>query len=318
MISTPWSRSLGLNAPIVNAPMGGAAGYALATAVSNAGGLGMIGIGSAGSAESLRTQLQGLGRFDRPFGIGLLGWAVQTSPQLLSTALAACPTVVSVSFGDDLGWIRQVHEADILAATQVADLAGALRAVDAGVDIIVARGSEGGGHGEPRVGTLPLLTGILDRVDVPVIAAGGIASGRGLAAVLAAGAAAAWVGTAFSICPESMLDNGARDAVLIATDTDTVTTRVFDVAAGYPWPTHQPERVLRNAFSDRWDGRDDALRRDEDAVAELTEAISAGEFRLAPINAGQGVSSLTKVRSAAELIDQFCTDAAALLHRRYD
>lgn len=318
MISTPWSRSVGLTAPILNAPMGGVAGSALATAVSHAGGLGMIGMGSAGSVESLRAQLRALGQLDRPFGIGLLGWAVETEPQLLSVALDARPTLVSVSFGDDWGWIRRTHDAGVLAVTQVFDVRGALRAVEAGVDVVVARGLEGGGHGEFRVGTLPLLAGILDRVEVPVIAAGGIASGRGLAAVLAAGAAAAWVGTAFSVCPESMLTDGAREAVLNATDTDTVTTRVFDIAAGYPWPRHQPERVLRNAFSDRWDGHEDDLRRDAAAVADLAQAVESGDFQVAPVNAGQGVSSITAVSTAADLIQQLCADAEALLHRRYD
>lgn len=307
-----------MTAPILNAPMGGVAGYALAAAVSNAGGLGMIGVGSAGSAEALHQLLHRTGALVRPSGIGLLGWAIETEPQLLSTALAACPTIVSVSFGDDWTWIRRAHDAGVLAVTQVADVSGALRAVDAGVDVVVARGSEGGGHGEPRVGTLSLLTGILDQVDVPVIAAGGIASGRGLAAILAAGASAAWVGTAFSVCPESMLTDGARKALLKAADTDTTTTRVFDVAAGYPWPPHQPERVLRNAFSDRWDGREDELRHDANALAELTEAVATGDYRIAPVNAGQGVASLTQVRSAAELIEQFCAEAAALLHRPYN
>lgn len=309
---------MGLTAPIINAPMGGVAGYALARAVSTAGGLGMVGMGSAGSVEALNTQLRGLGDLGRPFGIGLLGWAVEIEPQLLSTALQAQPTLVSVSFGNDWTWIRHTHDAGVLAVTQVADVRGALRAVDAGVDVVVTRGMEGGGHGEPRVGTLPLLTEILDRVDVPVIAAGGIASGRGLAAVLAAGASAAWVGTAFAVCPESMLTDGARDAVINATDTDTITTRVFDVAAGYPWPPHQPERVLRNAFSDQWDGREAALLDDPDARAALAAANSAGNYRLAPVNAGQGVASITAVLSAAELIGKFCTEAAALLHRRYD
>jgi len=115
-----------------------------------------------------------------------------------------------------------------------------------------------------------------------------------------------------------MLTDGARDAVLNAAETDTTTTRVFDVAAGYPWPPHQPERVLHNAFSTRWDGHEDDLQRDADAIARLTEAISAGDYRTAPVNAGQGVSSLHTVQSAAELIEQFCTEAAALLHRRYD
>lgn len=278
----------------------------------------MVGMGSAGSVEALNTQLRGLDDFGRPFGIGLLGWAVEIEPQLLSTALGAQPALISVSFGNDWTWIRHTHDAGVLAVTQVADVRGALRAVDAGVDVVVARGMEGGGHGEPRVGTLPLLTEILDRVDVPVIAAGGIASGRGLAAVLAAGASAAWVGTAFSVCPESMLADGAREALLNATDTDTLTTRLFDIAAGYQWPPHQPERVLRNTFSDRWDGHEDELPQDPAALADLAKAAASGDFRVAPVNAGQGVASITTVLTAAELIEHLCTGAETLLHRRWD
>ncbi len=108
----------------------------------------------------------------------------------------------------------------------------ARRAADAGIDVLVARGAEGGGHGEPLVGTLPLLDGVLNVTSIPVLAAGGISSSRGLAAVVAAGASGAWMGTAFAACPESLASDAARTALLQAIDTDTVTTKVFDVALG--------------------------------------------------------------------------------------
>ena len=129
-------------------------------------------------------------------------------------ALAARPDLLSVSFGDDWAWVSSAHAAGVRVATQVGTVDAALRAVDAGVDVLVARGAEGGGHGEPRVGALPLLTEMLDRVDAPVLAAGGIASARGLAAVLAAGASGAWLGTVFSTCAEALTPTGgARGAV---------------------------------------------------------------------------------------------------------
>lgn len=314
-LSTPWSKTLGLSTPIVNAPMGGAAGHALAAAVSRAGGLGMIGIGSAGTVEQLDIHLQSLHGLDKPFGIGLLGWAVESNPELLSAALRAKPTLLSVSFGDDWGWIEQAHHAGAIVATQVGDVRRALRAVDAGADVIVARGLEAGGHGEPRVGTLPLLAAILDRVDVPVIAAGGIASGRSLAAVLAAGASAAWVGTAFSACTESMLSDGARLALLSADETQTTTSRSFDIALGYPWPAHQPERVLRNMFTARWDSLENELETNPAAQQALIAAINGGDYQLAPVNAGQGVASIETVLSASELVNQMSTGAASLLGR---
>jgi nitronate monooxygenase len=304
-LSTEWSRSLGLDAPVVNAPMGGAAGGALAAAISRAGGLGMIGIGSAGSATQLEEQLGHVGELERPFGIGLVDVSMARDPLLLPTALAAQPTLVSVSFADNWDWVSQVHDAGIIAATQVADLRGAQRAVAAGVDVLVARGAEGGGHGEPLIGTLPLLTAVLDHMSVPVLAAGGISSGRGLAAVLAAGAAGAWLGTVFAACTESLASDETRRALLAAQDTDTVLTRVFDIAAGYQWPPNVPERVLRNDFSEKWTGHEDGV----------LAAVATEDHRLAPVNAGQGVAALTAIRPAGETVTQLCTNAAELLGR---
>lgn len=303
MVSTNWSRSMGIDVPIVNAPMGGVAGGALAAAVSRAGGLGMIGMGSAGTAEKLAAQLPHVSNLNRPFGIGLVGWVTAQQPDLLDTALEAGPVLLCVSFGDSWDWVARAHDSGVIAATQVSDVASAERAVGAGVDVVIARGAEGGGHGRPLIGALPLLTALLDRVPVPVLAAGGIANARGLAAVLAAGAAGAWLGTAFCACPESLLSDTARAVMLAAADTDTVTTRVFDIASGYPWPPSLPERVLRNDFSDRWDGDEDSI--DAAAVADLAQAIAAEDYSRAPINAGQGVGALTAVRSAAEVIAAF-------------
>ncbi|EHB53692.1 2-nitropropane dioxygenase NPD [Mycolicibacterium rhodesiae JS60] len=303
-MNTDWSRSIGIDVPIVNAPMGGVAGGALAAAVSGAGGLGMIGMGSSGTAERLAAELEHVSNLEGPFGIGLVDWVVASRPGLIDTALAAGPTLLCVSFGDTWDWVPRAHDAGVIAATQVSDLASAQRAVTAGIDVVIARGAEGGGHGQPLVGTLPLLTALLDRVSVPVLAAGGISSARGLAAVLAAGASAAWVGTAFCACRESLLSDKARDVMLAAGETGTVTTRVFDIALGYPWPAQLPERVLCNSFSDRWDGDEAALSVDSGAAEELAQAIAAENYSVAPINAGQGVGELVEVRSVAEVIDK--------------
>jgi nitronate monooxygenase len=198
VLATPWSRDFGLRVPIVNAPMGGVAGGRLAAAVTAAGGLGMIGMGSAANRASLAAELPHVsGRF----GIGLVDWVMRSQSGLLHDALAAGPTLLSVSFGADWSLVAAAHDAGIATATQVYDAVGARRAADAGVDILVARGAEGGGHGEVRLGTLPLLDVVLDAVSVPVLAGGGIASSRSLAAVLAAGASGAWLGTRLAACP---------------------------------------------------------------------------------------------------------------------
>ncbi|OFB38288.1 2-nitropropane dioxygenase [Mycolicibacterium sp. (ex Dasyatis americana)] len=276
-LATTWSRSIGIDAPIVNAPMGGAAGGRLAAAVSAAGGLGMVGMGSSATAEQLTAELALLD--GQRFGIGLVHWVAQDRPDLLEVALAARPALLSVSFGDDWAWVRRAHDAGLTVTTQVATVDAARRAVDAGVDVVVARGAEGGGHGEPTVGTLPLLAEVLDTVDVPVLVAGGISSPRAVAAVLAAGAAAAWVGTAFAACAEALTPSAARDALLAAQSESTELTTAYDVAAGYRWPASIPERVLRGS----------------------------------PVNAGQGVGLVTASDGAAEILRSLCDGAEQLL-----
>lgn len=302
---------MSLEVPIVNAPMGGTAGGALAAAVSRAGGLGMIGMGSSATAAKLSAELPHVSGLR--FGIGLVHWVMMAEPELLEVALAAKPALLSVSFGEDWSWVSRAHDAGVPAAAQVADVAGARRAADAGVDVLVARGAEGGGHGEPRVGTLPLLTEVLDAVDVPVLGAGGIASARGLAAVLAAGASGAWLGTVFTTCTEAATSAAGRDLLLAASGDQTVTTRVFDVAQQYPWPATLPERVLHNDFVARFDGREDLVG--AEARAELAAAAADEDYRVAPVNAGQGVGMVRDSGSAAEVIERLCVGAEHLLSR---
>jgi nitronate monooxygenase len=285
-LSTPWSVAMEMAVPIVNAPMGGAAGGRLAAAVTAAGGLGMIGMGSAATAGALRTELSAVGTPGGPFGIGLVHWVMAAEPELLEVALAARPALLCVSFGEDWSWVCAAHDAGVPVATQVADVAAARCAVDAGVDVLVARGLEGGGHGTPTLGTLPLLAEVLDAVEVPVLAAGGIASARALAAVLAAGASGAWVGTAFAVCAEALTPPAVCAQLIAAASEATVTTREFDIAAGYRWPATIPERVLIDA-----DGRP------------------------TPVNAGQGVGMVTGAPTAAELIERMSSQAASLLAR---
>lgn len=313
-LSTPWSQAAGLRLPILNAPMGGVAGGRLAAAVTAAGGLGMIGMGSTATAASLATELAALGAAPR-FGIGLVDWVIRDQPDLFEAALAAHPTLLSVSFGADLSWVQRAHAAGILAATQVYDADSARRAQDAGLDVLVARGAEGGGHGEIRLATLPLLDAVLGAVEIPVLAAGGICGPRSLAAVLAAGAAGAWLGTVFSACPEALTGEGARRALIAAAGTDTITTRVFDVGQRLDWPARFPSRVLRNEFTSRWTGREDALADDREAGAELAAGIAADDQRVAPVDAGQGVGMLTDNRLAAAVLDELCTGAQRLLAR---
>jgi nitronate monooxygenase len=312
MLSTAWSESMGLRVPIVNAPMGGVAGGRLAAAVTAAGGLGMVGMGSAGSTSALTTELP---HVREKFGIGLVDWVIRKEPELLDAALAAQPVLLSVSFGTDLSWVRRAHDAGIATATQVYNSVEAQRAQDAGIDVLVARGSEGGGHGDATIGTLPLLDTVLDVATVPVLAAGGIASARSLAAVLAAGASGAWLGTVLSACPEALTTEASRRALVAARETDTISTRVFDIVRGLPWSKRFPSRVLRNDFVARWSGHEDALADSSDAERELAVATAADDRRTAPVDAGQGVGMVTDVAPVGEVIERLCAGAEQLLAR---
>ncbi len=304
---------MGIAAPVLNAPMGGVAGGRLAAAVSRAGGLGMIGVGSAGSVAFLEKEAGHPRRAGLRFGIGLLDWALARDTALLDAAIEASPTLISVSFGEAWSWAERVRDAGIVTAAQVSDLATARRAADGGIDVLVTRGAEGGGHGQPSVGTLPLLEDVLDALPLPVVAAGGISSPRGLAAVLAAGASGAWIGTAFAATPESLASDTAKSALVRAQGTDTVTTRVFDVGLGYPWPDKYPERVLRNAFWERWAGREEGLRADPEALAELARGRERGDPGFAHVDAGQGVGQLVEFSPASDIVERLCAGAADLL-----
>ena len=290
--------------------MGGVAGGRLAAAVSAAGGLGMVGMGSAGSVAALTTELAYV---SGSFGIGFVDWVRRQEPGLLEAALAARPSLLSVSFGADWSWVDPVHDAGILAATQVYSSAEARRAQDAGIDVLVARGAEGGGHGEVRVATLPLLDAVLEAVSVPVLAAGGIASPRSLAAVLAAGASGAWLGTCLAACPEALTSDNARRALIAADETATASTRVFDVGQDRPWPARFPSRVLANDYLARWTGQEEVLAADADARAELRTGIAADDTRVAPVDAGQGVAMVTAVAPAGQVIGHLCAGAEKLL-----
>jgi nitronate monooxygenase len=242
-----------------------------------------------------------------------LDWALALEPRLLDAAIAASPVLISVSFGDTWHWAERVREGGIVTTAQVSCVETARSAADAGIDVLVARGAEGGGHGEPVVGTLPLLESILEMASLPVLAAGGISTSRGLAAVLAAGASGAWLGTAFAACPESLASDATRSALIVAKDTDTATTRLFDIALGYPWPTKYPERVLRNEFWERWQGREEQFSADPEAISDFKASRASGDPGSAQVDAGQGVGRITQVRTASDVVSRMCAGAVELL-----
>jgi nitronate monooxygenase len=317
VLRTILTEKWGLKYPILNAPMAGVAHGRLAKAVSEAGGLGMLGIGRD-TPEFIEREVA-LIRQDNPqikFGIGLLGWAIQAEPAIFEAALAARPFLVSISAGDFTPYVKRLQAAGILVATQVHNREEALAAQSAGVDLIAAQGTEAGGHTNKLVSTLPLLQVVLEAVNIPVLASGGVASGRGLAAVLAAGAEGLWSGTAFLACPETSAVQSARERVLQAKETDTVLTAVYDRANHLPWPESIPGRALRNDFTNRWDSREKELLQDQSALNELKQAAAEKNYTVAPIYAGEAVGLVNRQRSAAEVVQSLCNEAEQLLRSR--
>jgi nitronate monooxygenase len=304
-MQTWLTRTLRIDVPLVQAPMARVAEGPLAAAVSAAGALGMIGVGPASTPEWILEQARVAAASGRPYGIGLMAWALEHNPAQLDAAMESDAALVSVSFGAFEEPVADLKRSGKTVATQVGNLAEARRAEAAGVDLLVARGGEGGGHGRNDVGTLPLLQLVLEEVDVPVVAAGGIATGRGLAAVLAAGAAGAWTGTAFLTCRESASSGEARERLAEANDTATAYGRVFDLAQRAAWPPEYGGRALRNVFFEQWQQREDELGADDAAVERYAQAVRDRDFDTAVIYAGQGAGLLGREASAADVVAAF-------------
>jgi nitronate monooxygenase len=313
MLRTPVTDMLEIAVPIIGAPMAGVSGGRLAAAVSAGGGLGMIGVGNTTTPEAIRTEAAQAREAGARFGIGLMAWALPRQPAQFDATLEAGPALVSLSFGDIRPWALRFREAGIRVATQVGHVEGARAAADQGVDLIVARGAEAGGHGLDAVATLPLLQGVLDAVDVPVLAAGGIVTARGIAAVLAAGAAGAWLGTALLSALEAANDPAARARVRAASETDTIYTRVFDIGQRIPWPREYGGRALANDFTRRWAGQESELANDRDAHTEIVVARRAADYDIAHLYAGQGVGLVTEERSATAIVSDLAAGAEQLL-----
>ena len=316
-MNTELSTGWGLRVPVVGAPMAYVAGGELAGAITAAGGLGMIGVGSSTDPGWITEQCA-LARPHGRFGLGLTAWALTDRPDLLETALAEEPFLVSVSFGDLEPYAAQVRDSGALLVTQVSDRDGAARAVDCGVDAVVAQGTDAGGH-TGSVGTLPLLDvvlGVAERAGVPVLAAGGVATGRALAGVLAMGAAGAWIGTRFAASAQALGTAAAKARIVAARETDTVHTRVFDITQGLGWPPRYPGRALRNAFTDRWHGREGTLAAQRDTVSgDLAAARQRADYDTMYVYAGQAAGLVDAVEDARDLVTRIGAEAAEYLRR---
>ncbi len=317
MIHTRLCDLLGIAHPVINAPMTGTATADLAAAVANAGGFGLIG-GSGGNADWLRAQIRATReRTDRPFGVGFISLFAGTD-DLVRVAIEERVAAIAHSFADPTPSVGAAHAAGILVIAQVQSIAQAVAAARAGVDVIAAQGTEAGGHTGTHSATLPLVPAVIDTVgDIPVIAAGGIADGRGLAAALMLGAEGVWIGTRFMASREWAGDAWGQARVVAAGTDDTVLTRAYDLAMGHPFPASYPARVIRNDFTAAWDGRDAAIVARSAALrAEIQRAERAGDARIAEVIGGNAVGLVHSVEPAGDILRRIVAEAETILRTR--
>lgn len=316
-IHTPLTDLLGLRYPILLAPMGAVAGGALAAAVTHSGGLGLIGPGYLGD-DWINREFDAAG--NARVGVGFITWDLAKSPQRLATCLARKPAAVMLSFGDAMPYVAAVRQAGAKLILQVQSVAAAKEAARLGADVVVAQGIEGGGHGaKPEQGRslLPLLPAVVDAVaPVPVVAAGGIADGRGLAAALTLGAAGALIGTRFYACRESLGHANAKAKIVESSGDQTLRTRIFDIARAIDWPLEYTGRAIANDLSRRWHGREAALEAALDEEKQrYVAAAAAGDVDTSVVWAGEGIDLIHGVEPAAEIVERLAAEARAALEK---
>jgi len=322
---TAGCKRLGIEVPIIQAPMGGAVGPAIAAAVSNAGGLGTLALWGADIQRLRQLVRETRALTAKPFAVNLNLEFPQE--ERLDACLQEGVPVISFFWGDPSGLVTRAKSAGATVLHTVGTAEEARRAVASGVDVVVAQGWEAGGHVRGKVATMPLIPAVVDAVGpVPVFAAGGIADGRGLAAALALGASGAWIGTRFLASNEVTIHPRYRERILQATEDDTVyLEELFDI----DWPK-APHRVLRNSTVDAWEAAGRPATGERPGEGEVvansksrgpivryrsyTPAADAeGDIDALSLWAGQSVALVHKQQPAAEIVREIVGEAEAIL-----
>ena len=301
--------------PVMLAGMGGVSYHQLVAAVSEAGGFGCLGASTMGSDEMVDEIAKVRALTDKPFGVDLLTAASRDMGAQVEKIIAGGARVFVAGLGVPRDVIDQCHAANLLVVNMCGKVRHALAAVEAGCDIVVAQGTEAGGH-TGQVATLPLVPQIVDAVGdkVPVVAAGGIFDGRGLAAALALGADGVWVGTRFIATPEARAVKGYKDTLIDLHEDGTVVSRAY---------TGKTCRVVRNSYTQYFEEHPDELtpfpmqagRAMQDGVFHLGRDESAAdvdpEREFFP--AGQGAGAIHELVPAGELVRRFVDDAESAI-----
>lgn len=313
---TPVCRAIGIDYPVLQAGMGMIAQAELAAAVSEAGGLGVIGTGLSMTPDELREQVRALRRVTRkPFGVDILfatirakGSSVVTYTEnvngLIEVTLDERVPVLISGLGSPKGAVPEAHGRGIYVMSVIGAERHARKAVEAGVDAVIASGSEGGGH-VGLVGTVALVPAVVNAVDVPVIAAGGLADGPGLAAALMWGAQGVWLGTRFIATREAGAHHNYKAKIAASGVSETTVTRAH---------SGKPCRMIRNAFTEYWSEREDRILPYPRQALEVGNPASVrgrleGDDEWGVLPAGQSVGLIASVESAGEVVHEIVREA---------
>jgi nitronate monooxygenase len=316
-VKTRLTEFFGIEHPIVSAPMALISGGRLAAAVTSSGGLGLIG-GGYGDSDWLKREFD-LADGAR-VGCGFITWSLARTPELLDETLQRRPATIMLSFGALQPLAERIHAAGVPLMAQVQTLEHARQALDAGAQILVAQGGEAGGHGMTVRSTFTLVPDVADLAgerapDTLVLAAGGIADGRGLAAALVLGADGAVVGTRFWASPEALVSPRAHERGLRAGGDDTYRTRVYDAVRQLDWPPEYNERALSNPFVDGWHGNEAELMSSlPEAIRTFEAAVAAEDFEAAAILVGESIGRVDTVRPAADIVGDIAAGADRILN----
>jgi nitronate monooxygenase len=307
------AQKFNIHESIFLAPMDLVSGGALASAVSAAGGLGLIG-GGYGNESWLNGEFEAAA--GAHVGVGFITWSLTRNPRLLDVALEHKPAAVMLSFGDAAPHLEKIKRAGIFSICQVQTAAMAREAVQHGADVVVAQGAEAGGHGV-ACGSMSLIPTVVDAVGdkAPVIAAGGIADARGVVAALALGASGVLMGTRFYATEEAIAHSDAKRRIVEARGGEaTVRGIVCDIARNNVWPAPFTGRVLRNEFLDQWAGRERELMQLHTTEGKrYADARFSNDFDTAAVIAGEACGLIGQVMPAAEVVRTIVDDMTRIL-----
>jgi nitronate monooxygenase len=294
-----------------------AGGGALAAAVTCAGGLGLIG-GGYGDPSWLEDQFEAAA--GARVGVGFITWSLRKSPTLLTDVLKHRPVAVMLSFGDPRPFVDEIRASEARVICQCQDMGHVMDAVEVRANVVVAQGAEAGGHGALR-GTVTFVPEAANYLaehapDTLLLAAGGIADGRGLAASLVLGADGVLVGTRLWASREALVHQGHHHAIVETDGDGTLRTTVADIVRQIPWPRGFNARIRRNTFTDRWHGREPELERNVAVEGpRYRQAFAAGDPDNTGVFFGEAAGLINSIDPAAEIIESMVNDAAIQLAR---